>query len=662
MRDRRMVRSAGRAILGSILVAAAGCGESDRHAEAIRDASVRLEALSAGGPTPVPFAGQRSETYRQVTAGLRPVVEGGLPGEKAAAGLLIARAQAGQGQIESEAAAGSVREILGLSGSVRSALNLWLSQQSVASSLAQHDPTPALDEMAARGREIDEQIAAAAERKRQADQRVRALEDQAEQALQGARAKRDQAAEVRERAQGTAAVERAALIEEAARVGREADALDAESARLRADARHQAPEAAHAQTDIDRLTLQKRLLGEAQAETRALAQLGQEQAASARAEADLAAAKLRELVTALDAARAAVPGLVQQATGTLRSAATTARQAGTVAEASQEIRSTAKLAEATYQHAVADVLANQLLGERAYRDTMAALAQAAPALPEAASYQTKLQDAAQACERLKAETTAAYEAAKAAFAAVSGRAEVKDRLERIAAALEQIQSRDETVPAPSDPADAAPSDPDRAGEADPAAAAGADDEAGIRATLGRLAEMSASGDATGLPDLLHAATPEEERLLGALTQIGAASSELNAACKEKFNATLAEALGGPEMMGQTASMIPQGLDPAAARITRNGPDAATVTLPAAPEPVKMVRVGAAWKVALDIAPEEAAMVAMMLPLMTRTAPVFTDLAARVRSGELATPADLRTAFQQRMAEVMGGAGGPGGGG
>src|SRR5687767_14996734 len=189
----RLPHALGALAVGAALLAPiglSGCDQSGDAGAVIRDASMRLEALSGGGASPAPWITDRLKGYAEVIADLKPVTEEGLPGQVAAARLLTARALAGQAQVKAEEAAGLGRTTVAKAGVVASALEQWLSAQSLAQSHAQYSPAEPVAELERADREKDEQIAAAVARKERTDQAIADLERRAEEALGRARGER----------------------------------------------------------------------------------------------------------------------------------------------------------------------------------------------------------------------------------------------------------------------------------------------------------------------------------------------------------------------------------------------------------------------------------------------------------------------------------------
>jgi predicted nucleic acid-binding Zn-ribbon protein len=383
-----------------------GC-EEDPASEAIRDANVKLTALTN-------ISGDYAETtYSSVIQNLRTASNQGSDAQKAAAQLLIARAEFGlaakparQAAEAEAAAADSLREI-------RSVLGEYLTIKSLADANASYSPGEDLaeidEEIEAKAREIDQARAAKAE----IDQRVQQLRDQAARLREQADELRLQERDMRDAvlAAETAAIA-AELMVETQRIRREADAFDVDASKLEARADQIAPESTLQQREIDKLTRQQELLSAARAETVERGETSQQMARDLREKASQAAAELADLASELETLREqTLAPAVERAIAAYGKARSAANQARTFSRGLRGDASGAIIGEA--QHAIGDLAAAHATGLEAYIDTFAAIGDTS--IEGAGGYASRADQAKEAYRNWLMQAAEAYADAAGAF-------------------------------------------------------------------------------------------------------------------------------------------------------------------------------------------------------------------------------------------------------
>ena len=364
-------------LLSACLLAAlaGGCGGESAAEQALRRATLKLDALSIAGSTPMPSEVGRKAVYNDVLTNLRSFADAPEPGEAAAANLLIARAHAGMGEIASQHAAEAERRFLSQLTTVTAALDQWVSQNSVADALSLYDPAKDLADLdrqiADRAKEAE---AMQAEKARQ-ETVVQDLQSRAEQALQASKSERARETSIRLQADlaGVSQTARYDLVQQAAQAGRAADAKEKESAFLQAEAASQSPRIGEIQRQIDRLRTQAQLLAQAKTDISARKATATQQAEAARAEAAKAAQSIEAILTAIAAARDAATTPTDEAVKAYTAASASAKKAASGA-AGRDHKLSANTAAGSYQQSLGDVQAARARSLASYAAALSLLA------------------------------------------------------------------------------------------------------------------------------------------------------------------------------------------------------------------------------------------------------------------------------------------------
>lgn len=363
------------------LVAAAGavtgCDARTEASRALQDATAAMFALGASAAqstTPE----HRAAVYQAVLEASRAGEGDGLAAEVAAARVLAAEASTGLAGLEAERLLMLERSWRTDAVAARAGMAHW--QEYVArAEAAVFDPSPELARIDEATRQRERQIEAERSRLAQVQSQVDALVQQAERLNEEAQRLRTEEAELRRAGSALGAVEALERYEQAAKIGREADAIEVRAADLLAQADGIRPELGEIRLAIDRLVGEVELLARDRQSVTQRAELARQEAAEARADA------AREL----EQVRAQVAELASAREGSLRQAADRAielyQQAlRSARQAVAEDPLGANLAIAEAQFGLGSVHWSVAQGYRAHGELVAMLAELWPE-PEEAS-------------------------------------------------------------------------------------------------------------------------------------------------------------------------------------------------------------------------------------------------------------------------------------
>lgn len=406
-----VVRVAGYAACGSVLLALPGCGDRSEASEATREASLEIDRIAGGGGS-----GFLNEyTVEQFAAASKPLGRTGLDGtdsEKAAAVILASWAELGIASGEDLEISALEREAARRMAEIRTELRAWEGLQARAAANEAIDPSAEIALLDDERGEIETAIEAAAATKNEVDRNIAGLGSQMEALAEESRTRRAEAAKLELRAAQLSAVEAAELAP-----GIQEHALAAEKklldlARVQARADQLATAATEASLNLAMLNEQKSLNEEARAGILADRDAALANAAELRAQAAEAASQIRTLADGLLAFRsgqdatASVDALHETHIERVRSAVAGARQGATA------MRAEAKIAMGAANVALGDALTRQTYAHGDLAGLFARLAEATPPLPDRAAYEERATESA----RIAAE---ASEAARAAFLAAA---------------------------------------------------------------------------------------------------------------------------------------------------------------------------------------------------------------------------------------------------
>lgn len=613
----------------------AACGGSDPANDAVQQAALTINTLSLGGANPTPDIELRLAAYRKIVSDLQPHTSASTPATASVASILVARAHMGLGSYEADAVAAAELQARDLLRAVRLQFDRYVAEQAQAASADAYDPAPYLADLDRQIQEKDAEIAAAWANKSALDKALAELEEKAAAASSLASQQRQLETRLRQRAINASAVEQADLIGRANEHKRAADARDKEASLLRAQAAQRAPEGIALQAEIDRLTAQRKLLDEAKAEIRAFAKASDDRAAASRAAAMEAAAQVSRLVGDLAKLRAGIPERAERAAEAFDRAAQAASAAGRVGG---ESATTAMLAEAQAKHAKADLMFTRARGLHAYASLLQAMADATPPLPDSAAFASQAGAAKAEADKLAAEARELLAEVQETYAGAGGRGDVADRLQRLAASMEEL-----TGVARGD-ADAGIMSQDQALEDVALDDAAGDPEAEVRAMLREFVAATESGDVSAPKRYVDLSDPGIRALVDA-------SIELDAACRERFGKSLSdvagEFTGGQSMSGMTvinSEMLDQ------VTLIVESPDRVRIESPTGLPPgmsVAAVKIDGHWKYQMEYPPQ-------VSKVLQDMAHVFSTVAQEVRSGAISTVEEMLISLGRHMMQMQGG--------
>lgn len=425
LRGRRLIIVAG--LAASTLLA--GCDRDTATSRAVDDARMQLLAMSSGETLTPP--GHRAAVYQNVLTQLRPVASQGTSSQNAAASLLIAQVQAGLAEAPMGAAAELEAQTLHGMNEVRSMLSQWLVLNAAATAAASYDPAPELNSIQQQIRAGQQRISEADAAKAEVEARTADLRQQAQKKLQDARSLRQESARLRQQVANQTATEGEQTLMKAREIVRRADAMEVEAAELDARAEQIEPQIVEATTRAEGVRTQLEAL---EAATREVQQRGREAVSEAQEARKSAADVASELHAALQELEKLRSGeLAQQYEAAINGYQESAASAR---KALSENRVAANLAIGTAQQAIGALQWGRSHGMAFYDETLSALAEAKPALPQAQQYRQMTQRTATARQEALDAATEAFSAAFDAYKAAGA----GDRMDRVNAALGLIVS------------------------------------------------------------------------------------------------------------------------------------------------------------------------------------------------------------------------------
>ncbi len=661
----------------ALLLAAGGCDESGPAATALDKATVKLTALSPGGTAPATPA-YKVQILNEVITSLKANAERGTPSQNAAALILIGQAQAGLAETPATEAAEHQRVMFNLLTGVEGALAQWQINNAAAEAASGYDPAPALAEIEAESKDRDEAVARAEARKTEVDASIKRLLDEAASTAETAKGRRATQADLANQVAGESAVRGEELIKQSAAIGREADALEAGAADLEAQAAKIAPESDEITLAIQRLTSQRSLLDQSRAEIVARAAAYAATARTARQEAAKDAVEIERIVGELQQASSeGGAGAYNKAVEGYQAAAATAARVTMDPVA----RPQAKLTEGSAKHSLGDVHWARAHGLARLIETLDALANAKPPLPQAATYKAMAEEARASRAAALEGATEAYQDAFEAYEGAGAKGEAQDRMDRVLERLSKITKATsggkvdlaaEMAGAATEEPSGEPADTEAATET--ASAPGAD-QTTVVGTLTLLIERSKAEDTDGVFALLHAGDQTTRTLLDTVRPFAVKLTHLNKACRAKFGKGLEST-----PVGQTLGKGMKGdqfksLAAADFEVSESG-DTATASHADLPQPLSLVRVEGQWFVdfggmlgqmaqtpgAANTTAAAKQMQAMMGSMMTTLSSDLDQITADVESGKLGSIGAVGKALQERMAAMFPGAPRPPGGG
>lgn len=726
MKNRRpVVRFTAAAFVAAALCTAWGCDDSDSVQAELDRAEIVLNALSAPGAVARPTDDRKRDDLQWVidrlngrkgkgiaatllepgdfTAPLdnpsaKPkagvleldepasaAVDAELPGQAAAANMLVSRAQAGLGEIQAGAHAHLEAALLNQLAIIRAVLGEWYELNSQAAGLETYDPTPDVRQLEAQIAERQTELAAAQRTKADADAAIAALEAEAESLTTRGAEARARETSLREGMINASETERLRILEEAMRHRREADEKDKEASVVLARAASQRPEAATLGGRVNLIESQIRYLREGIQSVRDRAEQNRVAAAEARAAAGEAAQRLDGLITQAAATRTNADAPADEAVrlyGQAQSAATKA--AGKVSEAATKGQALSLAAAAA--QATADVQATRARGLSQFAATMRSVAENPYKLPNNASYAQRAGEAGSKASEALNSARSAYTEAQEIFGrvgTVSGPAkEMFDiRMKSIEAKLGQLAGTATSTVAEGEPVvegePAASSD-----SADPGAGSGAGgDEATIaeaRAFLQGLIDQSRDGNLGSVVEAMAFEDSADAEMARAIIPLAQSIGAFNTLCKETYGSDLAELVQASSVPSVKANPMLSMMGPMVSQMGSvglgmndlEGLNAADVPMSVQPDgkvrvemtgegsPVVLSKADGAWKISVPPtgmgSSPAGQQVKMMLPMFKPMAGVFDEVATKIRGSEYADADAMLVDLSARLAGAMGG--------
>ncbi len=647
-------------------LALGACGDSNPLADALAEAGKQINALSPGGIVPA-TPEYKVKVLNGVITSLKANSGRGTATQNAAALLLIAQAQAALAENPATAAAEQQRTTLHRLTAIEAALNQWQVHNASAQAARSYDPAPALAAIDTDAHDREAAIQREQAHLAEVDGTIQKLRDEAASTARIAAGRRAAQADLARQADNESAVRGEELVRQAAQVGREADALEAQAADLEAQAAKIVPVSEEIRLLIERLTRQRGLLEESRAEIRARAAAYSAAGEAARALADKGAVDAETFVRELAESEGQPTGYEEAVSG-YENAAKTARQAAS----DSGTRGQAKLSEGSAYQSLGDVHWARAQGLARVIETLDALANAKPPLPEGARYKTM---AAEARERRAAAldaATQAYQSAFEAYDAAGAKGDVQDRMQRVRERLADLAKATSggkvDLAAQVAGAGAGERTDDGAGDEQDAPSS-APDQTTVAGTLSLLIERSKADDVEGVFALFHAADQTQRALLDGMRPFAAKFARLDKACREKFGQGLDSLAVGQQMGKGLGADEFKSLTPQDFEVSESG-DTATAAHPDLGQPLPLVRVEGNWMFdfgalvastgqmpgAANNPAAAKQMQAAMSTMMSSLAPVLDRVIADVESGTIASIQQVQQALMQGMgAALMGGA-------
>lgn len=619
---RRVVRAAG-LILG--VLAVIGCDRETDGAKAVQSAATELVASTGGGVAPA-SASVRDSTFKSVASKVTTPASESAGSEQAAALLLLADSQFGQAAGPATAITQAEHKARMAMGSIGNLLSLWSNHSAVAGVAESFDPSKRMGELATGKLALDAQEAQTAKEQQEIEARVNGLRSQAGAKLQAAAARQGEYEAIMARALRVSATEAADLVREANAIRRQGDALRLEGEKINADAEAIAPLIGEAALRVAQFRNQKADLERQEAELLHRKSEAERQASEARTAATVAANKLDEYVTTLNALRDEAKDAYVRAVELYGKSASSAQRA------MSESKVVARLAQGSAQHALAQLHIQRAQDLKVYATLMETIGNSnpkvpavQPPLPYASKYAQSGMAAREETKAMLEAAASAYENAASAISGVQVQGEVKERLTALGAALERAKEKAEGK------------------GLDEAVAARIGDVA-LAETINNILVAARENRNADMIGFMHLPTPEVKSLMEAAVR-------LDAACQSKFGKRFQEiATRGMPMGAMGAGFDADAfgrLTLEAMTVTISG-GSATATAEGLPTPLEFVKVDGAWK--LKIPGGE--MMAMAGPMLGPIGTVMDELVVAVNDGSLASEEDLMQRFQTRLQEVM----------
>lgn len=664
-------------LAGSLLSACDGASETE---QVLTDAGRKL-ALVQTGADPGTGDSPARKAYAEVRTSLEKVKASGLPGEVAAANLMIAQTHLGDALLNGHRVVDLLGEAALVRSSIRTELSLWHRVRNEARAAEAFDATERIADARA-------ELADAEREKGELSQERAAVQEQIAQ-LEARRQSLEQEVNTLRVERGRFALtippepsqQRLEMVRQSRLQERHEQAIEFNMTGLATQIESLRPAVQRLSSEIAQRDREMEIVRGVMNEIEAQRSAAEQKASSKNAEARGLATNIRArlfggTVTPLGGEAQEVDGLHPFRTGPLaESISNTASAYERARQAAQSASSKlgpqarmamdrasgglAQLQSAAWQSAWSYA---QLLEELRAVEPLAGSPEFSDALRQARIDEMQALVSFAEAAGSAGETVSAH--AQAALAALAGDP-VSETVYRDSAAKART-AYSQAIDALAADAEAQAVDTGGAGGAggadDQFADAGGSGDPAIDATLNRFMDAVRGASLSSASDLFAFDNAEQQQLFGALLPVFDASIGLEMACQEHLGQSLSAAMPGGGMMETSGTDFAalSTMTAADLRVTING-DRATVTIPGATgDPLELVNRDGTWLIDLSgqlgpqmesAGPQALQMMQAMLPMMTQS---MTSLTQRVRAGEFSSIDQVAQALMQGM---MGGGGG-----
>lgn len=639
-----------------LIALAGGCGGEDESLRKIEKAEQTVSGLTADGTFSTIADDHRGKELDAVYASMKSLADSGPETVRPAALSIASRAQAGIASLHSKKAVAADQQLEAHLADLRAGLNNYTLQKSIAEANTGAG-TQGLIKTLQSSLEANKQSAAEASK---AASKVQATVDELttrnRAVLAQATAKRAEAASIAARSQTLSATEGLEVLKRSAAVRAEADTLEQQASTLGTQLGLAQAELTRARSTASALDDQsKQLQGDiAGAQTR----LEEERklADIAGKAADAAAGSIKKKLTDLTAFRSdEVDKHHSKAVNAAELAFQLANQSTQKAAGNQLSvagGNTGKITAASMQQHYADALVSDARAQDSIASTLALMAGATPALPNAAEFDAAAKAARESADKKLADARDVYAKIKESLDTINDE-KLKSRIGETSRQLERLSSKQgisAEAPAPAAPA---PS-----GSTPAPAAASADSLADVRKLIDQLQDKVRAGDMRGTADFYAFESEAQRTAYLGMMDFGIALTALDSACKEKFGKSYFEIMGG-----QASAMLAMMPDEAVLKSRTSSDyefalspegDTATVTPKQSAGqfdmPMTLQRKDGTWK----ISTEAFAAIGQMAGMFAQITPVLKTFAADVKAGKFESAEQLKTAISAQMGSMLGG--------
>lgn len=653
----QQARTLALAAIAGLAFTLTGCDRKSADSRAIEKSATELTSLT-GGDTALPPPSAADKTFKAAQTELSDVLKSSDAGQKNPATLLSSQVETGLAQGPADSAIAQDAALRSLIGQVETKLIIWSRRSSSAAASESYDPNSQLAEISKSRNALVGRIEEQNAKKAQLQAQLADLQSRMKEKFDAATALEAEYAAKIASAQNMSAAAGVSVVEEAAKIKRQADKLRLEGGTIEAEASVLAPEVTNAVEIARQLTKQMADYGEIEAELNARAAASREEAAAARADANTAADDINRTVKSIqELYKGGFESAYASAINGFEKAAKTAN-----AGANGSSTTTGKLSAGEAHQSLAVMHLARSKAANAFSGLLQSLAKTTPALPDASQYATLANEVRADRDKYVDSAISALESAKSSFSGARLTGEAKDRITKLTESIENTRAKLE------------------------AAKLGLPD--GVDANLAKLLTdtltWTGEDNVAELATNTFTASPELREYANLNAQAAIAMLKADAACKAKFGkgmqdlfanmsgpiGTMSTQFVGEMQKAEKAAAAAKSLSLSTLDIKVNG-DRATANGTGLPEPFEFIRSENRWWIfskQLSVQDPAAAMrISITKSLMTPMSKVFGDWAADVEGGkfesESAATEDLGTkltaAIQEVMKSRMGGAGGPG---